>query len=145
MGNTVIHILNMLELPTNNVYVFLFFPIHAKFPVHLILLDFIILIILGEENKSRSSSFCSLNVRIKSMKMLAFLSKSLYLFSQNTVSLLSRGKYPMMNSMLPVILHHHGNGWFLCGQYFAYPRSRTKMQIADSLPHLYVLASAYNE
>jgi hypothetical protein len=37
--------------PTNNLYTFHFSPIHATFPAHLILLDLIILIILGEEYK----------------------------------------------------------------------------------------------
>jgi hypothetical protein len=35
--------------PTNILYAFLFSPIRAKYPVHHILLDFIILIALGEE------------------------------------------------------------------------------------------------
>jgi hypothetical protein len=38
--------------PTNNLYTFLFSPIRATWPAHLILLDFIILTILGEEYKS---------------------------------------------------------------------------------------------
>jgi hypothetical protein len=41
--------------PTNHLYAFLFSPIRATWPVHLFLLDLIILIILGEEHKSRSS------------------------------------------------------------------------------------------
>jgi hypothetical protein len=45
--------------PTNNLYMVLFFPIHATCPVHLILLNLIILIIPGEEYKSCSSSLCS--------------------------------------------------------------------------------------
>jgi hypothetical protein len=43
---------------TNNLYTFLF-AIHATWPAHLILLDLIVLIILGEEYTSRSSSLCS--------------------------------------------------------------------------------------
>jgi hypothetical protein len=35
--------------PTNNLYTFLFSHIRATCPAHLILLDFIILIILGEK------------------------------------------------------------------------------------------------
>jgi hypothetical protein len=42
--------------PTNNLYSFLFYPIRATCPAYLILLYLIILLILGEEYKSWSSS-----------------------------------------------------------------------------------------
>jgi hypothetical protein len=45
---------------TNNLDTFLFYPIRATYPAHLIFLDLIILIILGEEHKLCSCSLCSL-------------------------------------------------------------------------------------
>jgi hypothetical protein len=44
---------------TNNLYAFLLSHIRVTCPSHFILLDLIIVIILGEEYKSRSSSLCS--------------------------------------------------------------------------------------
>jgi hypothetical protein len=46
---------------TNNLYVFLLTPIRATCLSHFILLDLLILIILGEEYKSRSSSLMKLS------------------------------------------------------------------------------------
>ena len=46
--------------PTKNLYTPLSSPIHATWPAHLILLDFITRTILGEQYKSFSSSLCSL-------------------------------------------------------------------------------------
>ena len=43
----------------NPVYTPLFSPMHATHPAHLILLDFITRTILGEEDRSLSSSLCS--------------------------------------------------------------------------------------
>jgi hypothetical protein len=44
---------------TNNLYTFIFSSIRATCPAHLILLDLMVLIILGEDYKLWSSSLCS--------------------------------------------------------------------------------------
>jgi hypothetical protein len=71
--------------PTNNLYAFLF-PFHATCPAHLILLYLIILIILGVEHKSRSSSLYSFLLPL----VTSFLCSSNILLStlfSNTLSL----------------------------------------------------------
>jgi hypothetical protein len=47
------------DIPPSNLYTFLFSPIRATCPAHIILIDFIIRIIIGEECRSCSSSLCS--------------------------------------------------------------------------------------
>jgi hypothetical protein len=43
--------LYLFRFPTKNLYAFLFFPVHAACPAHLMVIDLIVLIISGEEYK----------------------------------------------------------------------------------------------
>jgi hypothetical protein len=50
--------------PPKILYAYLFFLVRATFPAHLILFDFIIRILLGEEYKLGSSSLCILDSKM---------------------------------------------------------------------------------
>jgi hypothetical protein len=60
-------------LPTKNLHAFLFALIRATFTANLILLDLIILIIVGDDCKSRSPSLCSfLHPPVTSFQIFSF-------------------------------------------------------------------------
>jgi hypothetical protein len=60
------------SFPTNILYAFRFALVHATCHAHLILLDLVILIILGEECQLRSSSLCSF---LQPRHLISFQSK----------------------------------------------------------------------